>query len=120
MNTNEARKEVVVKTVGDIVLVAVYVGLAVIEIKAYHKLDFKSLGKAGEIVASTVIWTAAGSNVWKAYTKICGIVSNLKDYRNKNLENRQSEIEEFVKNYTQDEAYMKQMGDLFKAAVAEA
>lgn len=119
MNTNsETRREVIVKTTKDIVIVAVYVGLALIEFKAYRKVDYGKLGAVGKIVASTVLFNAAGQNLWKAYTKTTDIVSGIRDYRNRNMEIRRSEMEEFVKTYTQDDEYIKQMNDLFKDAVA--
>ena len=116
MNTNETRKEVVIGTLKDGVLVAVYSGLTLIEFKIYRKVNLSNLTKIEQIVASTVLFGASIENAKKAFDKTKSIYVRVRDYRNKNMEERRSELEGMFNDYCNND-YVKEMNEAFEKIV---
>lgn len=113
MDIKETRKELVIGTFKDVVLVGVYSGLTLIEFKIYRKVNLSNLSRIEQIVASTVLFGSSVENAKKAFDSTRNVYTRIKNYRNRNMEERRSELEEMFKDYA-NEDYMKQINEAFE------
>lgn len=112
-------KKIITKTVGDVIVVFVYAGLALVELRVYSRLDVKTLGKLGYAVGGGLVMTNSIDHGYKAFKKIKDVIADIKAFRERNILEAQEEMEELMKKYTNTE-YATVMENLFNEAIAEA
>ena len=91
-------KDVIVKVIGDVVIIGFYVSLTVIEWKVLGKISTGHLSKFEKAVYEACIGTGMIDNVIGAGRKAFDLVKTI---RNRNDENN-SKMEEFIKNSNKD------------------